>query len=57
MPTLFPFADYWWFYTLFTLGVLGLLVLDLGVTQRNFRGRGQEIRLSGNISSFARSHR
>ncbi|MBE2212961.1 MAG: TerC family protein [Opitutaceae bacterium] len=32
--TLFPFADYWWFYVLFTLGVLGLLALDLGVFHR-----------------------
>ena len=31
MPALFPFADYWWFYALFTLFVLGLLALDLGV--------------------------
>ncbi|HMJ08446.1 MAG TPA: TerC family protein [Pyrinomonadaceae bacterium] len=28
---LFPFGDYWWFYILFTLFVLGLLALDLGV--------------------------
>jgi tellurite resistance protein TerC len=28
---LFPFADYWWFYAVFTLFVLGLLALDLGV--------------------------
>jgi tellurite resistance protein TerC len=35
MPTLFPFADYWWFYALFTLGVLGLLALDLGVFHRD----------------------
>ena len=33
-PALFPFADYWWFYGLFTLGVLGLLALDLGVFHR-----------------------
>jgi tellurite resistance protein TerC len=32
--SLFPFADYWWFYALFTLGVLGLLALDLGVFHR-----------------------
>ena len=32
--TLFPFADYWWFYTIFTVGVLGLLALDLGVFHR-----------------------
>jgi tellurite resistance protein TerC len=31
---LFPFAEYWWFYVLFTLGVLGLLALDLGVFHR-----------------------
>lgn len=34
MPILFPFADYWWFYALFTLGVIGLLALDLGVFHR-----------------------
>ncbi len=34
MPILFPFADYWWFYALFTLGVLALLALDLGVFHR-----------------------
>ncbi len=34
MPALFPLADYWWFYALFTLGVLGLLALDLGVFHR-----------------------
>lgn len=28
---LFPFADYWWFYAGFTLFVLVLLALDLGV--------------------------
>lgn len=32
--TLFPFADYWWFYGAFTLIVLGLLVLDLGLFHR-----------------------
>ena len=34
MPALFPFAEYWWFYALFTLGVLALLALDLGVFHR-----------------------
>jgi len=33
--SLFPFADYWWFYALFTLGVLSLLALDLGVFHRD----------------------
>ncbi len=33
--SLFPFSDYWWFYSLFTLGVLGLLALDLGVFHRD----------------------
>jgi tellurite resistance protein TerC len=32
--SLFPFADYWWFYGLFLLGVLGMLALDLGVFHR-----------------------
>lgn len=31
---LFPFADYWWFYAGFTLFVLGMLALDLGVFHR-----------------------
>ncbi|HNY31035.1 MAG TPA: TerC family protein [Fibrobacteria bacterium] len=31
---LFPFAQYWWLYALFTTGILGLLVLDLGVFHR-----------------------
>lgn len=31
---LFPFADYWWFYALFTLFVIGMLGLDLGVLHR-----------------------
>lgn len=31
---LFPFADYWWLYALFTVGVLALLALDLGVFHR-----------------------
>ncbi len=32
---LFPFQHYWWFYTGFTLFVLGLLALDLGVFHRD----------------------
>jgi len=32
---LFPFADYWWFYGGFTLFILGLLALDLGVFHRH----------------------
>jgi tellurite resistance protein TerC len=32
---LFPIADYWWFYGLFTLFVLGVLALDLGVFHRH----------------------
>jgi len=31
---LFPFMDYWWFYGGFTLFVLGMLALDLGVFHR-----------------------
>ena len=31
---LFPFAEYWWFYAAFTIFVLGMLALDLGVFQR-----------------------
>lgn len=32
--TLFPFAEYWWFYGIFTLFVLLMLALDLGVFHR-----------------------
>jgi tellurite resistance protein TerC len=32
---LFPFANYWWLYGLFTLFVLGMLALDLGVFHRD----------------------
>jgi tellurite resistance protein TerC len=32
--TLFPFAQYWWFYLAFLGGVLILLALDLGVFHR-----------------------
>jgi tellurite resistance protein TerC len=35
MPLLFPFAEYWWFYTGFTGFVLALLALDLGVFHRH----------------------
>ncbi len=38
MTLLFPFADYWWFYALFTLGVLAFLALDLGVFHREAHG-------------------
>jgi len=31
---LFPFSDYWWLYGLFTLFVLFMLALDLGVFHR-----------------------
>jgi tellurite resistance protein TerC len=33
--SLFPFSEYWWFYALFTLGVLAFLALDLGVFHRH----------------------
>ena len=32
--TLFPFAEYWWFYGVFTLFVMAMLALDLGVFHR-----------------------
>lgn len=32
--SLFPFTEYWWFYAAFTLFVLGMLALDLGVFHR-----------------------
>lgn len=31
---LFPFDQYWWFYGIFTLAVLALLALDLGIANR-----------------------
>lgn len=31
---LFPFADFWWFYAAFTVFVLAMLALDLGVFHR-----------------------
>lgn len=31
---LFPFADYWWFYAAFTVFVLAMLAIDLGVFHR-----------------------
>lgn len=34
---LFPFADYWWFYAGFTVFVLAMLALDLGVFHRQAR--------------------
>ena len=37
---LFPFAEYWWFYGAFTLLVLALLLLDLGVFHRNAQAIG-----------------
>ena len=32
--TLFPFADYWWFYAGFTVFVVAMLAVDLGVFHR-----------------------
>jgi tellurite resistance protein TerC len=37
MAQLFPFADYWWLYGVFVVGVLVLLALDLGVFRREAR--------------------
>jgi tellurite resistance protein TerC len=37
---LFPYADYWWFYGAFTLFVLALLALDLGVFHRKAHAVG-----------------
>ncbi|MBM3812183.1 MAG: TerC family protein [Acidimicrobiia bacterium] len=33
-PILFPFEQYWWFYAAFTLFVLAMLALDLGLFHR-----------------------
>ncbi len=35
VPYLFPIAEYWWFYGLFLIFVLGMLALDLGVFHRH----------------------
>jgi tellurite resistance protein TerC len=35
MPSLFPFAEYWWLYATFTGAVLALLAVDLGVFHRD----------------------
>ena len=34
-PRLFPFADVWWFYVLFTLLIAALLAVDLGFFHKN----------------------
>jgi tellurite resistance protein TerC len=34
MELLFPFAEYWTFYAVFTIGVLAVLAIDLGVFHR-----------------------
>lgn len=52
MPALFPFAEYWWFYALFTLGVLGLLALDLGVFHREAHAVGFREALSWSVVWF-----
>ena len=36
-PILFPFVQYWWLYAAFTLGVLAVLALDLGILHRGAR--------------------
>jgi tellurite resistance protein TerC len=46
---LFPFADYWWFYALFTVFVLGLLALDLGVFHREAHEVGYKEALGWSI--------
>ncbi len=33
-PLLYPFAEFWWVYALFTLGVLAVLLVDLGIFHR-----------------------
>lgn len=33
-PLLYPFAEFWWVYALFTLGVLAVLLVDLGLFHR-----------------------
>ena len=35
--TLFPFAEYWWLYSLFIIFVLSMLALDLGLLHRKAR--------------------
>jgi tellurite resistance protein TerC len=40
VPSLFPFADYWWFYAGFAMFVFIMLALDLGVFHRKPREVG-----------------
>jgi len=40
MSTLFPFAEVWWFYVAFTILVLGIIGLDLGVFHRKAHAVG-----------------
>jgi len=47
---LFPFADYWWFYVGFTVCVLALLALDLGVFHR--RAHAVSVREAMRWSAF-----
>lgn len=47
--TLFPFGDYWWLYGLFTLFVLGLLALDLGVFHKEAHAVGFKEALSWSV--------
>jgi len=47
--SLFPFTDYWWFYGLFTLGVLAFLALDLGVFHREAHEVGVKEALTWSI--------
>jgi len=35
--SLFPFAEYWWFYPIFLVGVVAVLAIDLGVLNRESR--------------------
>ena len=32
---LFPFSDYWWFYAGFTIFILMIIALDLGIFHKN----------------------
>lgn len=47
--SLFPFAEYWWFYAGFTLFVLGMLALDLGVFPRRAHEVSPREALSGKV--------
>jgi hypothetical protein len=44
---LFPFSEYWWFYALFTVFIVGLPATDLGLFHRDRPFPHVEVRTGG----------